>query len=304
VITTIWSLPLGATYLSTGEIKNALPYFLEALEIRKFSQPPQNIPDTAMLWNNLGLVYMDDNHEAALQAFQEALALFRKAGYPDLAILRKNIGVLHKLLGDVPKAFQFFQESLAAKKTLRRAATSPPSWSSRPSSGTSTASRRHSERRKIFNGNPGAPPVGASPDAPRIAAILSSIATLYQSQGEHAPAMPILRESLEIFQKAAPGVVHPATFAEIFNNLGVGSQILGDLEALVQYFQEALEYSSMSRSSPEPSTILPSSTEGWARVKRVCPTSSRSSKFTGRPETLTTPQSPEPSLISEICTGS
>jgi tetratricopeptide (TPR) repeat protein len=236
---------LGATYLSAGEKKNALPYFLEALEIRKFSQTPQNIPDTAMLWNNLGLVYMEDNHEAALQAFQEALALFRKAGFPDLAILLKNIGVLHKLLGDVPKAFQFFQESLAAYQK-----------DTSPSRDLASIMELTTELGNIYS-NFGDLPNGVKyltatlelhrlalpPTHPRIAAILNSIATLYQSQGEHAPAMPILRESLEICQKAAPGVVYPATFAEIFNNLGVGSQNLGDLEASVQYFQEALEYS-------------------------------------------------------------
>ena len=66
---------IGIVYYSLGELRNALQYHQEALEIDKAIYPG-NHPSVANSLNNIGIVYYGlGQHTKALQYYQEALTM-------------------------------------------------------------------------------------------------------------------------------------------------------------------------------------------------------------------------------------
>jgi tetratricopeptide (TPR) repeat protein len=76
-------------------------------------------------------------------------------------------------------------------------------------------------------------------DHPEYATGLDNLATLYQAMGDHASALPLYRQALEIY-RVTLGEDHP-NYAASLNNLAVLYHAMGDHASALPLFRKALE---------------------------------------------------------------
>jgi tetratricopeptide (TPR) repeat protein len=102
---------LSLVYLSTGKLNQAEENGVIALQIRQ-RLFPENSEEVAASYNDLGVVYSQNNPDKALDYYEKALAVYEKINGPDhpkIAQAKSNIGILYrklKLYGDAITNFE------------------------------------------------------------------------------------------------------------------------------------------------------------------------------------------------------
>lgn len=108
------------------EIKNhKIDYFLKAIEINKNI----NNPNTATLYNDLGLEYRDIGQDhLALEYFQKALSIYREhLGEKHLftATAMNNVGAAYKRLGEYNQALEHLNKAIELKSNIKLSKKDP-----------------------------------------------------------------------------------------------------------------------------------------------------------------------------------
>ena len=86
----------------------------------KFKFLPENHPDIATSYNNLGEAYSDLGETKKAIEFHEKSLAIRKIclpeNHPDIATSYNNLGLAYKALGETKKAIEFYEKSLEIRK--------------------------------------------------------------------------------------------------------------------------------------------------------------------------------------------
>ena len=112
---------LGAIHDRLMEFDKALEYYFKALEMVNVSSLQKDKKDLLLtnLYNNIANIYQTKNNiEAALQYYEQTLALARQTGNKDLeGIVLNNLGKLYMNdLNNPQKALEFLTEGLKVRK--------------------------------------------------------------------------------------------------------------------------------------------------------------------------------------------
>jgi len=85
-----------------------------------------------------------------------------------------------------------------------------------------------------------------------VAGDLLYLATIHTDKGDPAAAIPVVRESVEIYRRlAAEGNSAPEWYASALNNMGLNLTLIGECSAALPYLEEGIEvYESLSGGDP------------------------------------------------------
>jgi tetratricopeptide (TPR) repeat protein len=196
----------GQLYYYLGWIKNdqgkyteAITYYEKSLEIRQ--KTPENHPDLANSYNNIGDVYINiGEYSKALSYYEKALEIYQKtlpANHPNLATSYNNIGLVYKDMGEYSKALSYYKKALEIRqKTL---------------------------------------PV----NHPDLATSYNNIGNVCKDMGEYSKALSSHEKALEIYQKTLPAN-HPH-LATSYNNIGLVYYNMGEYSRALSYYERALD---------------------------------------------------------------
>jgi uncharacterized protein HemY len=111
---------LATLYYSTGKLNQAEENQLMSLQVRQ-SLFPENHPEIAAAYNDLGLVYGVANPEKALDYYEKAFKIYQQtygANHVRLAIASSNIGFMYRRMELYGDAVNNFESALAIWKKL------------------------------------------------------------------------------------------------------------------------------------------------------------------------------------------
>lgn len=108
---------MGLTYWHIGKYHLALEYFYDALAIFETHSPESS--GMISVYNNIGMIYTELNDfENALLIFRKAIKINKKVNDTlTKAAILSNMGEVFKKQGKPAKAYDYFQQSLALKRT-------------------------------------------------------------------------------------------------------------------------------------------------------------------------------------------
>ena len=177
----------------------SLYYYMKVLAIQE-KVLPENHPDIATSYNNVGCAYDDlGEHKKALDYYSKALAIQEKVlpeNHPDIATSYNNVGSAYSELGDRKKALEYLLKALAI-------------------------------REKVLPEN-----------HPDIATSYNNVGYAYGDLGEHKKALEYYLQALAIREKVLPEN-HP-DIATSYNSLGYAYNELRDHKKALDYFSKAL----------------------------------------------------------------
>jgi tetratricopeptide (TPR) repeat protein len=157
-------------------------------------------PDTAQSYNNIGLVYYNqEDYAKALEYYQEALDIQEKVlgkEHPHTATSYNNIGVVYANQEDYVKALEYFQKSLVVREKV--------------------LGKEHPDTAQSYN----------------------NIGLVYDHQGNYARALEYFQKSLVILEKVL-GENHPDTAAS-YNNIGAVYDDQGDYAKTLVWYEKSL----------------------------------------------------------------
>ena len=105
---------LGLVYMSQGKYSQAQEHLHQALSMREKITDGRDAL-LAATYNDLGLVYSQTNHTAALEFYHDALEIYNAiygASDPRIAIVNINIGVIRRNVGQFSEAINNFESAL------------------------------------------------------------------------------------------------------------------------------------------------------------------------------------------------
>jgi len=188
-------------------------YFAEAIKAHEnLLDLELSQANRALVLNNLANLYSDQNqNKQALQAYQEALSLYKDLAKanplvynPDVAMTLNNLANLYRAQNQNQQALQAYQEALSLRRELAKANPS------------------------VYN--------------PYVAGILNNLAVLYSDQNQHQQALQAYQEALSLRRELAlanPWVYH-FYVASTLDNLGILYQRQNKNKEALKTYQEAL----------------------------------------------------------------
>lgn len=169
--------------------------------------------ERAMILNNLALLHdAQNNHEAALNEYEEALQIYRALAevspntyLPDVADTLNNLGVLHRNQNDYEAALKEFEEALQIRRALGE--------------------------------------VNSDSYLPFLATILNNLAVVHNYQEEYEKALKEYEEALKIYRSLAKG--NPNTYlpkvAYILNNFAGLHYVNDEFEEVLLKSEESIK---------------------------------------------------------------
>jgi len=194
-------LTMGYTYRKLGRLAEAEPHLKKALQLRR-QYLPEDHPDVAEALSALGGLHYDRGEYAAAEAaWQEALAIRRRAPdeqaeSEDLMEIRSRLASVHFGRGEYATAGKLWREVLEFRR------------------------RRFGDEHEL------------------VAHTINDLAVALKRQGEHAEVESLYREALAIRRRLF-GETHPHV-AESLNNLAVLLADKGDFEEAEKLYRETL----------------------------------------------------------------
>ena len=158
-------------------------------------------PDTAMSYNNIGIVYKNrGKYDKALEYYQKALVIQEKVlgkEHPNTATSYNNIGNVYSDRGEYDKAMEFHKLALDIEEKV--------------------LGKEHSDSARSYN----------------------NIGNVYANRGDYDKALEYYMKSLDIREKVL-GKEHPKTAAS-YNNIGNVYYYRGDYDKALDYYKQALD---------------------------------------------------------------
>jgi serine/threonine protein kinase/tetratricopeptide (TPR) repeat protein len=204
---------LAGCYRDLGRLDQALPLCEETLRLRKKVLGAEH-PQTLLAMNNLaGCLWSLKRLDRSIPLFEESLALQEKTlgrGHPQTQLTVANLGVNYKEAGRLPDALPLLTEAYRSSKQLSKLR-----WVVNPFVEGYAQAHRTKELPALFR-------EVLPPGSPELAGELARVGRLLVQDKAFADAEPLLRESLDIRQKAQPEAWNT------FNTLALlGGSLLG-----------------------------------------------------------------------------
>ncbi len=255
---------LGSLYHDQGRFAEAVPLFLEALDLRKAMLGPDHL-FVAESANNLAFLYRAQGDLVRAEPlFLQALAIQEArmstdgpgSGQTHLVRSLNNLGELYRRLGNPQRAEAYLQRAISMQED--DAALDPTDLST---SLNNLASVYH-DQGDVARAEPLylralqlAEGVLGS-EHPHVAASLNNMAELYRLVGRFADAEPLYLSALAI-QEAALGMNHP-TVATTLSNLADLCLVRGEVVRAESLYSRALaaQQATLGAEHPEVATTL------------------------------------------------
>jgi CHAT domain-containing protein/tetratricopeptide (TPR) repeat protein len=105
---------IGLLNFLNGNFEKASEYMFQALEMRKELTGVTSAA-VAASYNNLGLLYSNEQPEKALEQYNKALAIYSKIyplNHPSIGVALNNIGIIERKMGDTETSLSTFEKAL------------------------------------------------------------------------------------------------------------------------------------------------------------------------------------------------
>jgi CHAT domain-containing protein len=257
---------MGAVLESSGSAEKALPFYAQALAMRRRLYPeskyPDGHPELALSLNNMGFMLESaGSAEKAIPFLEQALAMNRRLypeskypdGHPELAISLNNMGRVLRSSGSAEKALPFHEQALAMRRRLYPEAKYPDGHPDLAGSlndmGFVLQSAGSAEQALPFHEQALAMyrrlyPEAKYPDGhPELATSLNNMGFVLQSAGSAAKALPFHAQALAMRRRLYPEAKYPDGHPELaisLNNMGRVLQRAGSAEKALPFFEQAL----------------------------------------------------------------
>ena len=192
-------LYIADLYSKIGSYHEAEKLLLKAITIREEVSGKEH-PDTAAAYNNIGVVYDNQNeYDKALAYHEKALVICEKvlgAAHPDTATTYNNIAMVYDNMGDYDKALAYYEKALRIYEKV------------------------------------------SGEEHPNTATTYNNIGRVFYTLGEYNKALDYYKKDLVISEKVL-GAAHPDT-ATTYNNIGEVYRKQGDYDKALEYYGKAL----------------------------------------------------------------
>jgi tetratricopeptide (TPR) repeat protein len=214
---------LATVYEEIGQLDQALPLFVQTLELRK-SQLGLDHPETLMSMNGLAVCYWSLNMlDRSIPLLEQTLDLqIKKLGrsHIDSQFSVANLGVNYKDAGRVEEAIPLLEEAFASSKRFPQLA-----WVRAQLQSTYALGKRVESFDKMASEDLAAARDTYAPDSSELAAALVSFGKEFLILGDYLRARDLLLEGYTIRQKVAP---------DLWNTFNAQSLLGGSLLARAQ----------------------------------------------------------------------
>ena len=219
----------------------SLCYYIKVLEIRE-KVLPENHPDIATLYNNVGCVYGElGNYKKELEFKLKALAIQEKVlpeNHPAIATSYNNVGGAYGELGDHKKELEYYLKALAIREKVLPE-NHPDIAASYNNVGSAYGKLGEHKKQLDYYLKALAIREKVLPENhPDIAASYNNVGSAYSELGDRKKALEYLLKALAIQEKVLPKN-HPA-IATSYNNVGYTYGELGDHKKALEYLLKAL----------------------------------------------------------------
>ncbi|CAF1228624.1 unnamed protein product [Rotaria sordida] len=248
---------LGWLYNDMGEYSKAIIFHEKSLKIKE-NATPQNLPDLAASYNNIGNVYKNMGEcSKALSSYERSLEIKKIAlppNHPDLAASYLNIGSVYKNMGEYSKALSSYERSLEIQKIAL-----PPNHPDLATSylGIGNAYRNMGEYSKALSSYDRSleiRKIALPPNHPDLAGSYLGIGNAYGDMGEYSKALSSYERSFDIHEKVLPPN-HP-DLAYSYNGIGAVYYNMGKYSKALSYYEKAQDIWKKSLPSNHPHIAL------------------------------------------------
>ncbi|CAF4511448.1 unnamed protein product, partial [Rotaria sp. Silwood2] len=232
---------LGWVYNGLGEYSKAITFYERALDIKE-KTVPQNLPDLASSYNNIGNVYAKTGeYSKALLYYEKDLKISQKTlppNHPDLAASYNNIGLVYDNMGEYSKALSSYERSLEIRKIAL-----PPNHPDFAQSYNNIGNvynnmGEYSKALSSYERSLEIQKIALPPNHPDLASSYNNIGNVYRNMGEYSKALSSSERSLEI-QKIALPPNHP-NLATSYNNIGNVYKKMGEYSKALSSHERSL----------------------------------------------------------------
>jgi serine/threonine protein kinase/tetratricopeptide (TPR) repeat protein len=197
---------LATAYRDSGQLAKALPLLEETLQKRKVTLGPDH-RETLTSMNNLAWVYRKSGQLAkALPLFEETLQKQKARLGPDhpyTLVTMNNLADAYREIGQLAKAVSLLEETLDKRKT-KLGPDHPETLTTIDNLGKAyTEAKQCDKAAALLIAVVDASRKRMPKDSPHFAGLLAQVSGQLLDCGEHAAALPLLRECLAIREKTA-----------------------------------------------------------------------------------------------------
>jgi len=229
-----WDLQKAAKY------REALPLYERALELAPKAYGKDDLANTAVILNHLGIVYSDMGQYAKAEPFYQRSLQIREAklgkDHPQVAESLHNLAHLYRDMGQYAKAEPLFQRSLDiwdAKRDPR------VTLALNNLAALYAVMGQYAKAEPLYRRGLQISQANRGKDHPDVADSLRDLAGLYWDMGQYAKAEPLYQRSLEIFESKL-GKDHPIV-ARSLNGLALVYWSMGQYAKAEPLYLRSLE---------------------------------------------------------------
>jgi len=106
---------IGLLNFLNGNLEKASEYMFQSLEMRR-ELTGETSAAVAASYNNLGLIYANEQPEKALEQYNQALSIYSKIyplNHPSIGVALNNIGIIERKTGDIETSLSTFEKALS-----------------------------------------------------------------------------------------------------------------------------------------------------------------------------------------------
>jgi tetratricopeptide (TPR) repeat protein len=238
----LYNQQLGAIKQNQGEYKDAIIFYVKALDIREKTLPA-NHPELGASHEFVGLVYYHmGEYSKALSFFEKALGIRKialPANHPDLGDSYHNLGSVYDSMGEYSNALSLHETAL----DIRQKSLPPNHLDLATSySNISNVYDHMGEYSKALSFHEKALDIREKTlpaNHPELGASHEYVGLVYDHMGEYSKALTFFEKALDIYQKTLPAN-HPS-LATSYNNLGSVYNNIGEYSEALCFYEKALD---------------------------------------------------------------
>ncbi len=233
---------LGWIYYDTGDAREAIKYYEQALSIDKEVYGERH-PNIATRLNNLGSAWKDlGEAKKAIEYFEQALSIDKEVygeKHPHVAATLNNLGLAWQDLGEAKKAIEYFEQALSI---VREAYGEKHPHVAATLNNLGLAWQILGDAKKAIEYYEQALSIvreAYGEKHPHVATTLNNLGLAWKDLGDAKKAIEYFEQALSIVREVY-GEKHSRVAATL-NNLGGAWYALGDAKKAIRYFQGAYD---------------------------------------------------------------
>lgn len=229
-------LTLGDLLLEMGELKQAEQFY----SIMIGQQNPDRFEtEIALLQNSMSLWYIDRGDYDSARILLEQAVNINSGNQTLKSSLLNNIGLCWLNQDSYKRALKYFKRSKKYKRSKKELGVIYSNMSSAYIGIGQYATAKYFAQRALNIEKKNLPSFN-----PDLAKTYGHLAFIEQIMGNHAVALDLFKQELDMYKKCLPPDHH--LFAHVLNNIGTTYQNMDEFDRALEYYEEALKIQSIS----------------------------------------------------------